>query len=150
VGQNHSLAQILGQPIIEGPAKQVTIDDSGDTTSGEQVTFNTNSFAPYVSGLTPSLIYYSLGPSSILKVLGGSPPAGSGVGNTFTVQSLPAIHLSIKGGTGNDTFQLQGDVAAGAKLSLNGNGGSDTLVGPHVTETWSITGTNAGNVAGAS
>jgi len=120
VGQNHSLAQILGEPIIEGPAKQVTIDDSGDTTSGEQVTFNTNTFAPYISGLTTSLIYYNLGTSTILKVLGGSPPAGLNVGNTFTVQNMPAIDLSIKGGTGNDTFQLQAPPPTGGKLSLDG------------------------------
>jgi hypothetical protein len=150
VGQNHSLAQILGQATIEGPAKQVTIDDSGETTSGEQVTFGTNSFAPFITGLTPQVIYYSLGTSSKLTVLGGSPPAGSNVGNTFTIQSLPVIDLSIKGGTGNDTFQLQAQPPAGAKLSLNGNGGSDALVGPNVSETWRITGTNAGNVAGAS
>jgi Ca2+-binding RTX toxin-like protein len=59
------------------------------------------------------------------------------------------LNLSIKGESGNDTFQLQAQPPAGAKLSFNGNGGSDTLVGPHATNTWNITGTNAGNVAGA-
>jgi hypothetical protein len=150
LGQNHSLAQILGEVDIQGPAKQVTIDDSGDTTSGQQVTFNTNTFAPYITGLTPSLIYYSLGTSSSLTVLGGSPLVGSKVGSTFTIQSVPAMSLSIKGGTGNDTFQLQAQPPSGAKLSLDGSGGSNTLVGTNATQTWNITVTNAGNVAGAS
>jgi hypothetical protein len=152
LGQDHSLAQIQGEVSIESGANQaqVTLDDSADTTTGRQVTFNADNFAPYVSGLTASPIYYSLGTSSTLQVLGGSPPVGSSVGNTFTIQSLPAVNLSIKGGTGNDTFGLQAEPPAGAKLSLDGNGGSDTLVGPNLSETWIITGNNAGRVAGAS
>jgi hypothetical protein len=58
------------------------------------------------------------------------------------------LSLSIKGGTGNDTSQVPSQPAAGAALSLNGNGGIDTLVGPNANETWDITGANAGTVAG--
>src|SRR5262249_12759439 len=51
-------------------------------------------------------------------------------------------------GAGNDTYKVQTQPAFGATLSLNGNGGIDTLVGPNINATWSITNTNAGSVAG--
>ena len=35
-----------------------------------------------------------------------------------------------------------------ASVAVTGGGGNDTLVGPNATNTWNITGTNAGNVAG--
>jgi hypothetical protein len=148
IGQNHSLAQILGRPIVSGQPVQVTVDDSADTQTGQQVTFNNNGRRWGISGLAADWMYFDLGSGSSLQVLGGSPLPGSSLGNTFTVASLPALSLSIQGGTGNDTFQVPTQPAADATLSLNGNGGIDTLVGPNANATWFITNTDAGTVAG--
>jgi hypothetical protein len=54
---------------------------------------------------------------------------------------------NLTGGTGSNTF----NIAAGGSLSgtLTGGGGKSTLVGPNTTNTWSISGTNAGNLDGA-
>jgi hypothetical protein len=150
VGQNHSVAQVLGVSLISGPVKQVTVDDSGDTQTGQQVTIGNDGYAWGIVGLAPGRIYFNLGSSSNLQVLGGSPVRGSNLGNTFTVASLAALNLSIKGGTGNDTFQVQSQPTPGATLSLNGNGGTDTLVGPNSNQTWTIAGLNAGSVGGVS
>jgi hypothetical protein len=53
---------------------------------------------------------------------------------------------NLTGGTGSNTFNLD----AGGSLSgtLTGGGGTNTLVGPNTTNTWSISGTNAGNLDG--
>jgi hypothetical protein len=73
----------------------------------------------------------------------------SHAGNTFTIQSVPALRLSIQGGAGNDTFQIRSQPAAVATVSLKG-GGTNTLVGPNANETWTIAGLNAGSVGGVS
>ncbi len=56
--------------------------------------------------------------------------------------------LALNTGTGNNLIKLQ-TVPAGTTVAINGGGGTDTLVGPNVAETWNITGPNAGSFAGA-
>ena len=55
--------------------------------------------------------------------------------------------LSLDGGSGDDTFDVNA-TGGSSSVSVTGGGGNDTLVGPNTTNTWNITGTNAGNVAG--
>jgi hypothetical protein len=52
----------------------------------------------------------------------------------------------LKGGTGNETFQFS---VAGSVSSIDGGGGNDTIVGANQTNTWNITGANAGNLTGS-
>ena len=50
---------------------------------------------------------------------------------------------NLTGGTGNDIFKLT-TASAGLSGVLNGGGGTDTLVGFNVNNTWSLTGTQSG------
>jgi hypothetical protein len=110
-----------GNPRI---AATVILDDSADTQTGKQVTFNTDSYGWGVSGLAPQGIYIFLGTGSSVQVLGGSPAAGQTGGNTYAIQSVPA----------------------GVSLTLTGGTGTDTLHGPDTANTWQITGANAGTL----
>src|SRR5262249_5733648 len=66
-------------------------------------------------------------------------------GNTFTVASLPAQAVDLNAGAGNDTVVVR---ATSGGLVVDGQGGTNTLVGPNATTTWNITNTNAGTIAG--
>lgn len=54
---------------------------------------------------------------------------------------------NLTGGSGNDAFTLNGGTLSGA---LNGSGGTNTLTGSNGSTTWSLAGTDAGNVTGVS
>jgi hypothetical protein len=135
-----SLAPSLGGTLanITGPVSvantkgttALTVDDSGDSSPKAAVTITSGS----ITGLAPATISYAN--LSSLTVRGGSG------GNTFTVVSLPAP-TTLKTGAGTDQVNLQ---ATAGSLVVDGQGGTNTLVGPNVAETWSITGANAGSV----
>src|SRR5262249_20225202 len=66
------------------------------------------------------------------------PNAGNVDGVTFTG------FQNLTGGSGNDTFVFSnGQSVTG---TIDGGGGTNTLVGPNANEVWYITGTNYGNV----
>jgi hypothetical protein len=135
-----SLAPLLGGTLanITGPVSvanatgttALSVDDSGDSSPKTAVSITSGS----ITGLAPAAISYSN--LSSLTILGGSG------GNTSTVVSLPAP-TALKTGAGNDKVNLQ---ATSGSLVVNGQGGTNTLVGPNVAETWSIAGANAGSV----
>jgi Ca2+-binding RTX toxin-like protein len=52
--------------------------------------------------------------------------------------------VAVNAGAGNDTVKVGTSMAG--KLTVNGGGGSDTLVGPNATNTWNITGSSAGDL----
>lgn len=52
---------------------------------------------------------------------------------------------NLTGGSGNDTFTLSGGTLAG---NINGGGGTNTIAGDNVSNTWNLTGTNGGTVTG--
>jgi Ca2+-binding RTX toxin-like protein len=112
------------QSIYPTSAASVILDDSADTQTGKQVTFNTVSSVWEVTGLPPQVIELTLSTGSNVQVLGGSPAAGQSGGNTYAVQSVPA----------------------GVSLTLTGGTGTDTLHGPDTANTWQITGANAGTL----
>jgi hypothetical protein len=107
------------------PGVTVTLDDSGDTQMGKQVTFNTDSYAWGISGLAPERIYLPLGGTgSNVQVLGGSPAAGQSGGSTYNIQSTPAgVALSLSAGTGGDAINV-GD----ANNTLSGIQGALTVI----------------------
>jgi hypothetical protein len=55
-------------------------------------------------------------------------------------------NLVVNGGTGATTFNVSSTSGTTA-LAILGSGGNNTLVGPNVDSTWSITGSNAGTLA---
>ena len=71
-------------------------------------------------------------------------------GSTLTRTGMAGVtfggvsSLILDLGSGNDTVTASAIPAFPA--TVNGGGGSDTLVGPNATSTWNITGSNAGNL----
>jgi hypothetical protein len=84
----------------------VTLDDSGDTQTGRQVTFGDSPPLGWVvSGLCPAALAFALGTGSSVQVVGSSPAAGLAGSNAYAIQSVPAgISLGLKAGTGGDVF----------------------------------------------
>jgi hypothetical protein len=64
----------------------------------------------------------------------------------FTASSVST--LLVKGGGGTDTYTVTGTPAS-TSVTLTAGGGNNTLFGPNVNTTWSITGSNAGQLAGS-
>ena len=53
--------------------------------------------------------------------------------------------LNLNAGALGDTLTVT--ATPGAPVTFNGGGGSDTLIGPNLTNTWSMTGANAGSLS---
>src|SRR5207244_2691575 len=65
------------------------------------------------------------------------------LGSTITANGGTDV---LQGGAGIDVFLI----AAGqnAATTVDGGGGSNTLIGPNATNTWNVTGANAGTLNG--
>jgi hypothetical protein len=145
VGDGGSVQGILGDLTIENPPSYTTlnVDDSADTT-GRAATLDTfigsDGAFGRISGLAPASINYKLADT-------GSPvtiDAGAG-GDVFTVAPLTFQAIDLNTGDGNDTVILQ---TASGGFVVDGQGGTNTLIGPDAAATWNITNTNAGTIAG--
>lgn len=76
--------------------------------------------------------------------------ADPGVGSTVQIgATLDSPSLAINGGPDNDVLRLTRAWTAlsNRPASFNGQGGVDTLVGPDVTTTWSVSSVNGGGMA---
>jgi hypothetical protein len=144
VGDAGSVQAILGDLTVENGSHSGTlnVDDSADTT-GRAVTLDT--FTP--AGDTPFGSITNLAPAAITyeqaDILSPVTINGGSGGNTFTVASLPVQTIDLNTGGGNDMVKVQ---ATSGSLVVNGQGGTNTLVGPNAAETWNITAANAGSV----
>lgn len=69
---------------------------------------------------------------------------GSDAGSVSGVSGFSSIQ-NLNGGSGADTFSLNGGTLSG---DINGGSGSNTIVGDNVSNTWNLSGTNAGSVTG--
>jgi hypothetical protein len=114
-------------------AASVILDDSADTQTGKQVTFQTDVSSVWeVDGLASQVIELTLSTGSKVQVLGGSPAAGQTGGNTYDIQSTPAgTALTVKAGRGTDTINVGGATAE----SLDSILGSVTVTGQGVNTT---------------
>jgi autotransporter-associated beta strand protein len=65
--------------------------------------------------------------------------------NGTAVVTTPYTTLTLKGALGNDTFHVLG-TSGGSTTTLDGGAGTNTLIGPNATNTWSLTGPGAGTV----
>jgi hypothetical protein len=136
--QGGTLANLLGSVVTIGtntPSQSatVTLDDSGDSQTGKQVTFgNQGAYGWGVSGLSAALIALNPGTGSSVNLLGSSPAAGLAGSNVYAIQSVPAgISLGVKAGTGGDVF-LVGSTAntldpIQGPLTVVGQGTNTTL-----------------------
>jgi hypothetical protein len=146
VGEGGSVQGIFGALNISNPPSFTTInvDDSADTTARSATldTFTASDGSSWgsITGLAPASINYKQADTSSPITISG----GSGA-DTFTVASLPVQAIDLNTGAGNDTVTLQTNSGG---LVVNGQGGTNTLVGPNAAATWNITNTNAGNITG--
>jgi hypothetical protein len=70
-----------------------------------------------------------------------------GTGNDTIKIGAVTLPVAIKGGNGNDTFQFTAVPVASS--TIQGGTGTNTLVAPNVTNSWTITALNAGSFDGA-
>jgi hypothetical protein len=107
-------------------AASVILDDSADTQTGKQVTFQTDVSSVWeVDGLAPQVIELTLSTGSKVQVVGGSPAAGQTGSNTYNVQTTPAgTTLTLDAGSGGDTVKV-GD----ANNTLGGIQGALDVIG---------------------
>ena len=120
-------------------------------------TFNVGSTANTLDGIQGAL--------SVKGTAGGGTvnleDQGSSAGEIYTITSTTVtrsgaaaitysgIHsLVVNGGMGANTFMAE-STAAGEHVTIMGGSGTNTLVGPNSTNTWDITGMNAGRLTSA-
>ena len=119
-----NVSSILGPVRVEGYSGQaptVIVDDSGDTTGRAGIVLDSaGDYGNFITGLAPAPIY--------LQVNSASP-------------------TTIMGGSGNDVFTINAPQATSG-LTLNGGGGTNTLIGSVSTTNWQITGANRGSLNG--
>ena len=148
VGKAGSVQGVKGTLWIEdvGSRSTLTVNDAADT-SARTVTldhFTPDGSSPYgrITGLAPAVInYYETGVNSPVTIDGGTG------GNRFTVAGTNVVPITLNAGSGSDTVTLQ---STAASVSVNGQGGTNTLVGPNATSTWSITAAGGGSVGSVS
>jgi hypothetical protein len=106
-----------------GAAVSLTVDDSGDTATGnKEVTLTPKQgvydIGNHIDGFAPAEIFFNLDPSSSVTLLGGA------ANTLFVVRgTLDPVHLTIQGGSG-DNILIAGDNAA----TLVDGGGQDILI----------------------
>jgi hypothetical protein len=146
LGDYLGVQDILGSLTITNPPSftTLTVDDSADpigrTATLDTFTDASGSTFGRITGLAPASISYKQADTSSPVTIDG----GAGA-DTFTVASLPFQAVDLNTGAGNDTVVLQ---TASGGLVVDGQGGTNTLVGPSASVTWIIAGDNAGNIAG--
>jgi len=65
------------------------------------------------------------------------------VNGTFSVTNFPSL---VGAATNNDTFTFNGAFQMTGATGIDGNGGANTIVGPSVVNTWSVTANDAGSI----
>lgn len=73
---------------------------------------------------------------------------GGNTGSSYTVQDA-TLATSITAGSGNDTFTLADSGAATQPVTFNGGGGTNSLIGANLNNSWGITAANTGTVQAA-
>lgn len=66
------------------------------------------------------------------------------VNGTFSVTNFPSLVGAV---TNNDTFTFNGAFQMTGATGIDGNGGTNTIVGPSVVNTWSVTANDAGSIS---
>jgi hypothetical protein len=141
---SHTMDGISGdlriQNALSPERPTVFLDDAGDKTSRTITMGNDPGNAYRIRGLLPSSIpgrgnlWVRFGdPASNVTVLGGSPPVGQPGGNTYDIESVAGISLTLKAGSGADTVNVGSDPVNLAQSILGGIQGAVTVTGTGTT-----------------
>jgi hypothetical protein len=116
----------------------VTLDDAADPLP-RAVTLTSGN----VSGLAPAAINFV----TAYPVVNALTINGGSGGNRFTIAGDPAVaSATLNAGNGSDTVTVQ---IAAPHLSVNGNAGSNTLIGPDgLANAWTLSGAGSGTLNG--
>jgi streptogramin lyase len=106
---------------VANPGSQVILHDEGDSASVNY----TLAYDPNIS------------PSNFIQ------RSNSGY---YILYSGPLQTLQLKAGAGNDAFNVRTLPPSSTTVALDGGGGANTLQGPNQTNTWQISGANAGRL----
>jgi hypothetical protein len=98
----------------------LVVDNSADTVN-RVMTMSVGTFGT-IAGLAPATISYLANEVNQVQVLGGNGTNQYTINNTVSNSSNPTTIL--RGGTGNDTFNLRGSTGT---LQIDGGGGSDVI-----------------------
>lgn len=132
----HNLSDIQGELGINGHFG-VDVANFYDQSHTADSTYTLDGGGPYLSRPGAARIQYNTITRATLH--GGS-------GNTTFMLTPYASHdTTVNLGPGDNTVYVQGFVGT---YQLNGQGGSDTLVGPDSANTWTLTGSDAGDLNG--
>jgi filamentous hemagglutinin family protein len=115
----------------------LTTDAVGGTSIGANIT--TSGTQTYNDAIT-------LGASPTLA-LSGSSNGAIVISNGITGSG--ANTLALIGDSSNNSFTLNGTLTSMGLITINGDGGTNTLLGSNSTNTWHITATNAGDINGS-
>ncbi|HTK77436.1 MAG TPA: hypothetical protein VL371_19385, partial [Gemmataceae bacterium] len=134
---------ILGPVTVNGNANTDALQIADENSSGP-----TGGFSYAITGNTigrngAATITYGGVELFFLDARNATPPAGDSISLSVAL----GVAYTINAGTGNDAFIVLFGNPGG--LTLNGQGGTDTLVGPTAGATWNLTGPGQGNIAGA-
>ncbi|HSW94465.1 MAG TPA: hypothetical protein VLJ15_08975 [Gammaproteobacteria bacterium] len=113
----------------------VNVNLQADTATGISTTFS--NISSFIGGSGNNTLTGASGAHSWTITAGN----GGNIDSTTTFASFG----NLVGGSGADSFVLSGGTLSG---SINGSGGSDTLTGDNVSNTWNITNNNTGTVTG--
>jgi hypothetical protein len=104
---------------IDKPGSHVYLNDQGDSNTQPQ-TYTVGMLRP------------------------GVPEVVGAAGDTFF--SGPLGGLTLNASNGNDTFAVQALWPSPTHLAIKGGTGTNTLVGPNITNNWLVSGTNSGSL----
>jgi hypothetical protein len=65
---------------------------------------------------------------------------------TINYRAGQVSSLTIDGGSGGNTFNVQSLPASPTQLAINGGTGTNTLAGPNMSNTWVVSGSNSGSL----
>jgi hypothetical protein len=162
-GTTLDITGVGGSDTLTGPnvavSWQITGTNAGSLSSGAS-TANFTSVPNLVGGTaSDSFVFQSGGSLNSIKGGGGAGAdsiqgpdfsetwniTGTNAGNIPGVLGSFTQVASLFGGAGPDTFKLSVAATIG---SINGGGGSNSLDGANESDTWNITGVDAGNITG--
>lgn len=74
---------------------------------------------------------------------------GGNTGSTYKIQDA-TVATTLEGGAGNDSFTFADTGVSTQAVTVNGGGGTNSLVGSNLKNTWNLTGHGSGTLQGGS